>query len=260
MRYTRSAWVVAIILTSAMLSGCVSDQQKINDLVDAGEVDLGGHRYDMAVAQADEALHIAPSAKAYYLRGCAEEDRPKPDALMAAADLNKAKADYLAAINLHPGEPLEARGHARLANVAFDQDDYSTAIVNWTTALDNLDERSWKGDALYRIGECQQRLGNFDDADKTFARVVQEYADMDVAAKAQARQGVRGFYVQVGAFTKPADAATAVKAADAAGVQCRQISDHGLIVVRGGPYSSYTEALRARIELAAAFPDVIVGP
>jgi len=260
MRYTRTWWLAGLIMTLALTGGCISNQDKINAAVDDGEVALGGDRYDVAVEKADEAIKVAPNPKGYYLRGRAEEDRPKPDQLITQSDLDKAKSDYQAALDLHPGEPLESRCHSGLANIAFGQDDYQTAIYHWTTALDGLDQPDWRAYALYRIGECQQRLGHFEDADKTFARVCQEYPDQDVAAKAQARESVRGFYVQIGAFANPDDAAANVKIAKSIGMVCHEVPEQGMITVRGGPYSTYTEAIKAKTAVASQFPDAVVGP
>jgi tetratricopeptide (TPR) repeat protein len=249
-----------LLLAIALSGGCISDQQKIQDAVDAGEVALGGNRYDAAIARADEALHIGPTAEAYYIRGRAEEDRPKPDADITNADLEKARADYQAALDLHPPDALAARCRVGLANIAFAHEDYATAIADWSSAVDGLDEPQWRALALYRIGESQQRLGQFDAADKTFQQVRDQYADQDIAVQAQERQGLRGFYVQVGTFPNIDDAEAAVAKAQSAGVTCRQVSDNGLTAVRGGPYGSYAEARRALAAVAAAFPDAAIRP
>jgi tetratricopeptide (TPR) repeat protein len=252
----RRAWIILLL----GIVGCNSQQQQIKDLTDSGEVALGGNQYDKTVADADEALHLAPTPLAYYLRGRAEEDRPKPDSTIESADLSKAKADYQAALALRPETTVEARCRAGLANIAFSQGDYSEASYQWNGAIDNLDQPDLRANALYRIGECEQRLGRFDDADRTFARVVSEYPDEDVAAKAQARLGVRGFYVQVGAFASTSDAQSAIRAAEAAGLRCRQYSDQGLIAVRGGPYTTYSEAQIAKDAVAGQFTDAVIGP
>jgi tetratricopeptide (TPR) repeat protein len=240
--------------------GCSSNQQRIEDEVEAGEVSLGGNQYESAVSHANEALHIGANARAYYLRARAEEDRPKPTDSIAQADLAKARLDYQAAVNLHPGQPLEARARAGLANVAFSTGDYAIAAFQWETALDDLDQADYRAMALYRIGECQQRLGRFDDADSTFDRLLKEYPDQDVAARAKARKGVRGFYVQLGAYAKLDDAQDAIRKANEAGLSCRPVSDQGLIAVRGGPFYNYADAEKAKATVAAQFADAVIGP
>ena len=257
----RNAWRRWVVLAAAVSAGgCNGDPQKVQDKVDAGEVALGGRRYDLAVADATDALASGPSPEAYYLRGRAQEDRPKPDAEIEAADLAKAKTDYRAALALNPGQPLDARCHAGLANVAFTQDDYSTALYQYTTAVDHLDKPEWKAYALYRIGECQQRLGRFDDADQTFDAVARQYPGQDVAARAKAHEGGRGFYVQVGAFSRPADAEKAAAAARNAGANPEEVMNGPLTVVRAGPYSSYTQAKTLKGAVASQFPDAVIVP
>jgi tetratricopeptide (TPR) repeat protein len=252
------SWLALLFLVLA--AGCSAAPRTAAEDVDDGLVAIGGRRYDVAVEDADEAIHLVPSPQAYYVRARAEEERPKPDSGIASADLAAAKTDYQSALDLHPPQPLEARCRAGLAQVDYDGDDYAGALYQWTTALDNLDQPDWKADALYRIGECQQRLGRFDDADATFARVDREYADQDVATKAQARQGVRGFYVQLATFSNPDDAKAAVKAANSAGAKARMIADNGSLVVRAGPYTTYLEAKRLQQALVQQYPDAFVGP
>jgi|GEM_PF-2269506 len=255
--FTRAALLLAVGILAA---ACNSNPQAAADKVSDGEVALGGNRFDAAVADADESIRLSPTAPAYYLRARAEEDRPKPDANIAAADLSKAKTDYQTAIDLHPGAGLTARSRAGLANIAFTQNDYSLAVFNLTMAVDDLEQPEWRANALYRIGESQQRLGRFDDADKTFKRLSDEYPDQDVATKARTREGVRAFYLQIGAFKSQDDARKAMVDAKNAGLACDTVADHGLVAVRGGPYTSYADAVRAKATVAQQFPDAIVGP
>lgn len=250
-------YLTAILL---VMAGCNANPQKARDDIDAGEVALGGGRYDAAVSDADESLHLDPSAQAYYLRGRAEEDRPKPDANITAADLAKAGADYQAALDLHPDPPLAARCRAGLANIAFSHGEYPQALDLWSAAVDDLGEPVWRAEALYRIGECQQRLARFEEADKTFQRIEDDYPDLDAAVKAHARQGVRAFFVQVADCSTIADAQAALHAAQSIGLSCRQVADQGLYAIRAGPYSTYAQAQAAKASVANQFPDAIIGP
>jgi tetratricopeptide (TPR) repeat protein len=244
----------------AMVGGCNSAQQTASDDVDSGEVALGGGRFDTAVSDADAAIKAHPTAEAYYLRGRAEEDRPKPDNDITIADLDRASADYQAALNFNPGQPLESRCRAGIANVAFSRGNYDLALFQWNSAVNGLDEPQWKARALYGIGVCLQRLGRFDDADKTFDRLRSEFPDQEITARGMERRGIRGFYVQIGAFAKLPDAQAAQKTAQDNGLKCRQVSDQGLIAVRGGPYDTYADALRGKALVAGQFPDAIIGP
>jgi tetratricopeptide (TPR) repeat protein len=255
-----TAWLALLATAILLTSGCTSNFEKSQDAIEAGEVALGGNRYQAAIDRADEAIHFVPSAPAYYLRARAEEDRPKPDANITLADFDKAKADYQAALAQHPDAALSARCQAGLAHIAFAEGDYPTAITQWTTALPGLDQPDLQAMALCRIGECQQRLGQFDEADKTFQRVRDQYPDQDAANTAQARQGIRNFYVQLGSFAQEMDAGAAILIAAKSGIRCRESSDHGLIAVRTDPYKTYAEAQRAQATLAATYPNAVVGP
>jgi tetratricopeptide (TPR) repeat protein len=261
MRNGWRAWMVGG-LAALMLGGCIdSNQQQIKPYLEAGEVALGGKRYDAAVADANDALKIAPNAQALYLRGRAEEDRPKLDENVANFDWSAARADYQAALDLQPGQPLKADCQAGLANLAFDQGNYEVALTQWASAVDHLDQPQDKAWALYRMGECQQRLGRYQDADQTFQRVVKDYSDQEVATLARQRIGVHGFYVQIGAYDKVPDAQAAMRKAQAAGFSCQEFAQgNGLLAVRGGPYTTYRQAEQAKASVASGFPGAIIGP
>jgi tetratricopeptide (TPR) repeat protein len=251
------------VVTAAALvaaGGCRSNHEMAQEMIESGEVALGGDRYDAAVADADDAIQEAPSADAYYLRARAEEDRPKPDSDITAADLAKARADYQAALDRNPPPLLVGRCRAGLANVAFALEDYPTAMADWQSSLDYLAEPQWRAFALYRIGICQQRLGEFDDADKTFQSVCDQYSDLDVATMARARQGIRGFYLQLGTYSTIADAQAAIQTAGGDGVTCREVSDQGLYAVRAGPYPAYAPARKAQALVIGQFPGAVIGP
>jgi tetratricopeptide (TPR) repeat protein len=168
----RYGWRVVTAAALVAAGGCRSNHEMAQEMIESGEVALGGDRYDAAVADADDAIQEAPSADAYYLRARAEEDRPKPDSDITAADLAKARADYQAALDRNPPPLLVGRCRAGLANVAFALEDYPTAMADWQSSLDYLAEPQWRAFALYRIGICQQRLGEFDDANYQFDLIV----------------------------------------------------------------------------------------
>jgi tetratricopeptide (TPR) repeat protein len=251
---------LAIAAAALALTGCDSAGQKVNDEIDAGEVALGGSQYDLAVSHADEALHVAPSVRAYYVRARAEEDRPKPNAYISTADLTKARADYQAALDLRPDRALAARCHFGLGNVAFDQEDYAESVSQWNAALTDLDEAPWQADAQFRIGEAEQRQGHFAEADSAFQRVVGLYSDQEVADKARTRIGIRAFYLQVADCASTADAQTAINTAQTAGLACRQTQNQGLYAVRAGPYSTYAQAKAAQVSVSQQFPDAAIIP
>ena len=252
-------FILFILFALSAFPGCTAQKTAEEELAD-GQVSLGGSRYDLAVEHATASIKLKPTADAYYLRARAEEDRPKPDSDIAAADLGKARDDYRAALDFHPPQPIKSRSQAGLANVSFSLDDYDTAIFEWLSCVDDLDDPQWKASALIGVGEAQQRMCPFSVADKTFQRVVKDYPETDAATKAQLRIGVAGYFVQIGAFNNIDDAQNALKSAQAAGFSCRQVGDQGLYAVRGGPYWTYADAKKAKATIIQQFPNAIVGP
>jgi tetratricopeptide (TPR) repeat protein len=247
----------------AILAGCASDPRPPQ--LDLGEraINANPPQYDVALRNADAVLRMdAPQAQAeaHYLRGLAIENRVKPSAFVAGNDMNAARTEYQIALTGRPTLPVEARVHSQLGNIAYWQDDYATALREWTVAfgqLERLDSKSW---ILYRMGICQQRLGRFADADATFARVQQLYPRTEPAQRSAARQGVRGFYVQMGAFAQAADAQKAVAAVESVGLVPMKATDGGLTVIRTSAIPTYAQATALRARLAAQYPGAQVGP
>ena len=262
----------ALLITAAALAGGCTANNAPSDArakLDAGNQAFEARQYDTAIADADAVLAARSSgpetAEAYYLRGRAVEDRvtqsTTPDS--RTRDLGEARTDYERALRASPPPWLEARIQAALANIAYQQDDYPTALREWTTAYPNLDQPDWKAWALYRIGLSQQRLGRFEEADQTFAMVQRQYptaAGGEPAQRARQHQGVRGFFVQVGAYSRRGDADKAAAAIRAAGLPPQEADDHGLQAVRTGPVPSYAQAQSIKARLAAMFPGATIIP
>jgi tetratricopeptide (TPR) repeat protein len=255
-----------LTLAALFLTGCTPPQaNNPRQALDQGYAELASKNYDGAAAAADSVLGAKPApaaeAEAHYLRGRAVEERVKPDQASADADLQKAREEYVRALELNPPEPLAAKVRASVANVAYFQDDYATALSQWGLAYDHLegaDDQAW---ALYRIGLCQQRLGQWDRADRTFADVQQQYPNTTPAQRAHDKAGARAFYVQLGAFKDPAGADRAMQQARLNGVSPQKTVDaRGMHVVRAGPFDSYLGARATKTRVAGAFPDATVVP
>ncbi len=193
---------ILILLLLAFASGCVSDQQK--ETLNSSRKALETRQPDTAIAHADQFLRKTPrglgAAEALYLRGRGYEERVAGNSLNAAANLQAARTSYIQALTQSPSPVLDAYIRCSLANVAYFQDDYTTAIEQWATAYPKLDRTELKGWALYRLGVSQQRLGRFFDADRTFQTVRDRFPDSMPAQRAAQHQGVHAFYVQFAAF------------------------------------------------------------
>jgi tetratricopeptide (TPR) repeat protein len=242
-----------------LLTACAADPQARQQL-DAGEQALASRQYDQAIRDADASLAAGgpTAAEADYLRGRAIEERPKPDASAAARDLALAHDAYLAGLSQRPTLALSGLLHGQLGNIAYYRNDFATALREFSAAQAQLDQPQWKAWVLYRMGICQQCLSRFEDADRTFEQVRQDYPGTEPAARAAARQGIRGFYVQIGAYGRFADIQKA--AVTAVGLVPLKTTDKNLTVIRTADMPSYAQAQQFRAQLAGEYPDAMVMP
>jgi tetratricopeptide (TPR) repeat protein len=252
-----------ILALTLLLASCTGDLQSRQEL-NSGKQALDSGQTDNAIRAADAVIssNDTPAlAEAYYLRGYAIETRPKADNAAAAHDFAMARESYSHGLTYDPRPTIAARLHVQLGNVCYYQEDYSAAVPELTTAYALLDSSQPKDLVLYHIGICEQRLGRFDDADRTFQRVQQEYPNCAYAAPARSHQGIRGFYVQLGAYSQSRDVDNAARAIAAAGsAPLKTSSQRGLTIIRTADVPSYGQAEQLRDRLAAQYPDARVMP
>jgi tetratricopeptide (TPR) repeat protein len=203
----------------------------------------------------------AETAEELYTRGRAIEDKTAGDAREAQSNLKDARELYVQALEAKPGAALEAYIRSGLANTSFFLDDYNKAIEEWTAAFPRLPEGELKAWALYRIGLSQQRLGKFEQADKTLARVQQEYKDSVPARRAKEKQGARSFYVQLAVFASTPTAEAAAAELRKQGMTPVMSNDSkGNRVMKLGPYATYTEARGVKGKMGEKYPDALIAP
>jgi tetratricopeptide (TPR) repeat protein len=227
-------------------------------------------QFDQAMAGADRILAANPqgpgAAEAQYLRGRVFEVRALEagnagEYAAAKAALQSARDAYNAALSLAPAPVLEGSIRAQIANVAYHQDDYATAIAQGTAAYQKIAEPNAKAWVLYRVGLSQQRFGSFPEADRTFAAVQQEFPNTEQARRAAAHQGARGFHVQVGTFSAPTNADGAVSELRSQGVIGLSLPNaNGQHVVRVGPVQTYEQAKALKARVAGRYPDAVIIP
>ena len=255
---------ILLIVPSIISGGCASDEGARKQL-ETGYAALEAKNYNAAMAAADAQLRRAPagpgSAEALYLRGRALEQRQAGSPQQSKSDWQAARAAYQEALNQKPSPQLEAHVRCGLANVAYFQDDYNTAMREWAMAYERLDDPAAQGWVLYRLGLCHQRTGNFQQADKLFAQVQQEYANTVPAQRAREHHGARSFTLQLATYANRATADAAVAALRREGVNPTQTVDaQGRTVVRVGPISTYQQALALRQRYADRYPDALILP
>jgi tetratricopeptide (TPR) repeat protein len=196
-----------------------------------------------------------------YLRGRALTDRVSANEAESKANLQAARVAYVQALQLDPRQPLDAYIRTSLANVAYFQDDYQTAMQQWTAAYERLENKDLKAWVLYKIGRSLQRLGRFDQADRTFATVQQQYPGSSPAQLSREVQGQRQFFVQLATFNSASSAERAAGTLRRQGVtpilNANASSQH---VLRIGPYATFEQARSMRGRFAAEYPDALISP
>ncbi|HEX4054002.1 MAG TPA: tetratricopeptide repeat protein [Tepidisphaeraceae bacterium] len=244
------------------LAGCAANPQSVQQL-DAAKQAVAGQQYDQAIRDADAVIASGDSgglAEAYYLRGYCIEVRPKSDPAASARDSAMARDSYLRGLSQNPRPAVAARLRAQLGNVAYYQNDFSTALRELSDAYRSVGDPAAKPLILYHMGICEQRLGRFEDADRTFQRVQQDYPGSEYAAHARAHEGIRGFYVQLGAYSRQSDINEAAGAVAAVGSAPLKTTDGNLTVIRTADVPSYEQAEQLKARLAGRYPDARVMP
>jgi TolA-binding protein len=236
-------------------------------ILDAGYIALENQQYADAIAKAEEFLSTNPagpgSAEALYLKGRGFEGKNTAgvSTTEAADNLQAARVAYIQGLELNPREPLKSYLHTSLGNVCYFQDDYASAIGQLKVAYDKLDNEDVRAWVLYRVGLCQQRLGDFDQADRTFASVQDKHPDTIPAQRAREHAGARSFQVQLATFSNPTLAEDAIADLRRQGVAANRVMDsQGRALIRVGPIGSYTQAQYVKARFATKYPDAFILP
>lgn len=255
---------LGLLLMLCIVAGCADDSRAKAELRE-GYSSLEARQYDQAQSQAEAFLQHTPqgpgSAEALYLKGRALEQKSAANINQARADLQAAREAYLQALAHSPSPRLTAYIHTSLANVAYFQEDYPSAITEWSNAYDKLENSEVKAWVLYRLGLCYQRMGQFAQADENFVRVQQDFSGSVPAQRAKEHQGIRGFSVQLATFAtiQPADAAIATLRREGV-LANRQTDASGHSVVMVGPMPSYAQAQALKARYSARYPAAVVIP
>lgn len=266
-RWYRSSLATAAACIVVVLAGtgCQSDR---SDTLRQGFAALSERPPNptFALGAAEKQYRETPTgplaAEALYLRGRAYEVYPARNATEGAAYLAAARTAYQQALANRPSPGLRAYIQASLGNVAFFQEDFTTSFTSFRSAygdLDTEDSRAW---ALYRMGVCLQRLGQFTDADRIFTDVQSRYPNTLQARRAGENKGFTAFYVRLGAYSSPIyaeSASTGLRRQGFRGLSVYQ-DPRGLYLLRLGPYATYAQARAAQRQLARTHPDALIMP
>jgi tetratricopeptide (TPR) repeat protein len=250
-------------------AGCVPDNSAAKEQLNAGYQAFDRKDYNGAMADADAFLTKNPnapgSAEAFYLEGRVYEERAETagfsgDMAGVKANLDKERSSYERGLETPSAPRVQALLHAGLANVAYHLDDYGTAVREWQISYASIqppDAQAW---VLYRIGLCQQRLGWFPQADRSFQMVRQQFPSSEPATRAAAHEGATCFYLQVGAYKDFPNANRSVSSLRAQGLTADVVAGTDEEVVRIGPLTTFADARAVQIRLAASYPGAVIVP
>lgn len=254
----------ALVVTVA---GCAHGPTAKDNLATAyREFDSPNPNYAQVADAADAYLKEQPTgpaaADALYLRGRALEAKGQADASSPQKDFSDAYGYYGQALAQNPRTGLAGLIHIGMANVLYFQGRYTAAINEFNAALPQVERDDTKAWAQYRIGICYQRLGQWDDADRQFALVQQQYPNTTQAQQAREHQGARAFYVQVGTYagTQQADAAAAELKKQGYPAQRFVDTSRNVQLVRVGPMTTYEAAAATKQKIWGKYRDAIVVP
>lgn len=268
----RNASYVLLAVLMAVGGGCSSGTTpESKRQLQSGYQALDRKDYNGAMDAADQFLREHPrggpgTAEALYLEGRVYEQRAASAEAAgreseAKVELQNARSTYVRALNLQSPPNVAALIHAGVANTAYFQDDYATAMNEWAVAYPAVAQPDAQAWMLYRIGLCQQRLGRFDQADRTFAQVRQQFPQSVPAQRAAIHQGAKAFYVQVGAYADAANADRIVASLQSQRYRAvKTVTAGNRQEVRVGPAPTYAEAKVLRGQLLPAYPGAIIEP
>jgi tetratricopeptide (TPR) repeat protein len=264
------SWLILFLALPMLMviSGCTDTGKPApmdTTQLSAGYRALAQNQPQTAIDKADEYLRAQPhgsgAAEAFYLKGRGYEALTAVDPGQSKRNQVEARMAFMDALNENPSPALEGNIRADLSNVAFYQDDFPAAYGEANKAMKLVSSPDTQAMLLYRMGMSQQRMGQFTDADATFAQVQQKYPSSPQAKLAQQHQGLRDFYVQLATFANSASADSAMQSLQGSGLVISKRADAaGHTVVDAGPLPTYDSAVAVKEQLAKQYPDAVIKP
>jgi tetratricopeptide (TPR) repeat protein len=258
---------VAAVIVALTVAGCAHGPTAKDNLATAyKEFDSPNPNYAQVADAADAYLKEQPTgpaaADALYLRGRALEAKGQADAGSPQKDFSDAYGYYGQALAQNPRPGLAGLIHVGMANVLYFQGRYSAAINEFNLGLPQVERDDTRAWAQYRIAVCYQRLGQWEDADRQFVLVQQQFPNTQQAQQAREHQGARAFYVQVGTYagTQQADAAAAELKKQGYPAQRFVDTTRNVQLVRVGPMTTYEAAAATKQKIWGKYRDAIVVP
>ena len=191
-----------VILAVALLAGCASPSQRDGRAAfDDGFAAFNTGHWQAAYDGFTRYLRSNPDAtsrgEVYYYRG---------EALVHLRRRDEAMNDFQQALAAKPGQPILDFVRVAIGNAYYEEGRDAKALEWYDQALrDRVPELPMEQLSL-RAGVSLQRVGRWQDADKYFQHVIDNFPATAAALEASRRLHATAFAVQTGAFSTSAAA------------------------------------------------------
>ena len=195
-------WAASCVVT--LLAGCTGEPPEHGlRMLAEGRRLLQAGQPQAAVQQLDQFLRdfarTTRGGEGYYLRG---------EAYFRQKDYDRARADFLQALNRSSDRLVRGNADAALGDLAQRRAEMPAAEDYYTDALALLPPSEPPSDAVaVRLGEVLQQAGKWEQADTQFHRVIHTFPGSDAAGQAGRLVNARAWTVCAGRFTDPQAAA-----------------------------------------------------
>ena len=181
------------------------------------------------------------AGRAYYLRGKGR---------LSLGNIPDAKSDLREAVSRSGNGDVRANARLALGQLAFDSGQMIPAEELYRAAIADIEVGKPPGDhAHYRLGCVLQRRGLWKQAELEFRRVVEYFANTELARRSSRRVNATAWTVQAGAFKDEPRAASLVKKLRAGGLAPQVMAVLGksgpLFIVVVNRYGTYQQAAKA---------------
>jgi tetratricopeptide (TPR) repeat protein len=238
--------VTACLAAMLVVSGCGgAAPRQGRRLLAESQNSLVRRDYSDTIKKADRFLReyggTREAGRAYYLRGKAR---------LSLGNVVEAKSDLQEAVSRSGNADVRANARLALGQLAFDGGQMLRAEELYRAAIADIEVGKPPGDhAHYRLGCVLQRRGLWKQAELEFRRVVEYFANTELARRSSRRVNATAWTVQAGAFSKEPLAASLVKKLRtgglAPGVRTVLGKSGPLFIVVVNRYGTYQQAAKA---------------
>jgi tetratricopeptide (TPR) repeat protein len=248
----------SLALLSMGCAGQVTHQQL--SLLNEGESAYSRRDYALAVDKLTRFLGEVKSApetaRARYVRGLSHAQSGR------RAD---AYRDLLSAVTSEGDQETMWRAQLTLGTMNFEDRNWQRALGHLKAAEYRMPNGPPRDTALWWMGLCYERVGQWPLAREQFEELSRMYASSSYAAPARRRLALNAtsFSIQCGAFAAEKNASQLASRITQGGVAARVVRDpasSGRFLVLAGAYRTYQEAEDQLGRLRGFAPDAVIWP